>query len=41
MLVYQDESLKPIGYTDSNFQSDIDSKKYHLIREIVNREDAE
>ena len=27
MLVYQDESLKPIGYTDSNFQSDIDSKK--------------
>ena len=27
MLVYQDESLEPIGYTDSNFQSDIDSRK--------------
>ena len=27
MLVYQDESLVPIGYTDSNFQSDIESKK--------------
>ena len=26
MLVYQDESLKPIGYTDSDFQSDIDSR---------------
>ena len=37
ILVYQDESLEPIGYTDSDFQSDIDSRKYHLIREIVNR----
>ena len=27
MLVYQDKSLKPIGYTDSDFQSDIDSRK--------------
>ena len=27
MLVYQDESLVPIGYTESNFQSDIESKK--------------
>ena len=27
MLVYQDESLEPIGYTDSDFQSDIDSRK--------------
>ena len=27
MLVYQDESLVPIGYTDSNFQSDIESRK--------------
>ena len=27
MLVYQSESLEPIGYTDSDFQSDIDSKK--------------
>ena len=27
MLVYHDESLEPIGYTDSNFQSDIDSRK--------------
>ena len=27
MLIYQDESLEPIGYTDSNFQSDIDSRK--------------
>ena len=23
MLVYHDESLEPVGYTDSNFQSDI------------------
>ena len=27
MLVYQDESLELIGYTDSDFQSDIDSRK--------------
>ena len=27
MLLYQDESLEPIGYTDSYFQSDIDSRK--------------
>ena len=27
MLVYQSESLEPIGYTDSDFQSDIDSRK--------------
>ena len=27
MLVYQSESLEPIGYTNSDFQSDIDSKK--------------
>ena len=27
MLVYQDESLVPIGYTDSDFQLDIESKK--------------
>ena len=27
MLVYQDESLVPIGYTDSNFQSDLESRK--------------
>ena len=27
MLVYQDESLVPIGYTDSDFQSDIESRK--------------
>ena len=27
MLVYHDESLEPIGYTDSDFQSDIDSIK--------------
>ena len=27
MLVYQDESLVPIGYTDYNFQSDIESRK--------------
>ena len=27
MLVYQDESLEPIGYTDSDFQSDIDYRK--------------
>ena len=27
MLVYQDESLEPIGYTDSDFQSDMDSRK--------------
>ena len=27
MLVYQDESLEPIGYTDSDFQSDIDFRK--------------
>ena len=27
MLVYQDKSLEPIGYTDSDFQSDIDSRK--------------
>ena len=27
MLVYQDESLVPIGYTDSDFQSDIESIK--------------
>ena len=26
MLVYQDESLEPIGYTDSDFQSDIESR---------------
>ena len=27
ILVYHDESLEPIGYTDSDFQSDIDSRK--------------
>ena len=27
MLVYQDVSLEPIGYTDSDFQSDIDFRK--------------
>jgi hypothetical protein len=27
MLVYQDESLVPTGYTDSDFQSDIESRK--------------
>ena len=27
MLVYQDESLEPLGYTDSDFQSDIDFRK--------------
>ena len=27
MLVYQDESLVPIGYTDSDFQSDLESRK--------------
>ena len=27
MLVYQDESLEPVGYTDSDFQPDLDSKK--------------
>ena len=27
MLVYQDESLEPIGYTDSNFQLDINFRK--------------
>ena len=27
MLVYQDESLEPIGYIDLDFQSDIDSRK--------------
>ena len=27
MLVYQDKSLEPIGYTDSDFQLDIDSRK--------------
>ena len=27
MLVYRDEILVPIGYTDSNFQSDIVSRK--------------
>ena len=27
MLVYQDESLKPMGYTDSDFQSYTDSRK--------------
>ena len=27
MLVYQDENLEPVVYTDSDFQSDIDSRK--------------
>ena len=27
MLVYHDESLEPVGYTDSDFKSDIDSRK--------------
>ena len=27
MLIYHDESLEPVGYTDSDFQSDIDSRK--------------
>ena len=27
MLVFQDKSLVPIGYTDSDFQSDRDSRK--------------
>ena len=27
LLIYQDESLEPVGYTDSNFQSDINSRK--------------
>ena len=28
MLVFQDESLVPIGYTDSDFQSDRESRKF-------------
>ena len=28
MLVYHDESLEPIGYTDSDFQSDLDFRKF-------------
>ena len=27
ILIYQDESLEPVGYTDSDFQSNIDSRK--------------
>ena len=27
MLVYYDESLEPVGYTDFDFQSDIDSRE--------------
>ena len=27
ILVYQDESLEPVGYTDSDIQSDINSRK--------------
>ena len=27
MLVFEDENLVPIGYTDSDFQSDRDSRK--------------
>ena len=27
MLIYQDESLEPVGYTDSDFQSGIDFRK--------------
>ena len=27
MLIYQDESLEHVGYTDSDFQSDINSRK--------------
>ena len=27
MLVYQDESLEPVGYTDLDFQSNLDSRK--------------
>ena len=27
MLVYYYESLEPVGYTDRDFQSDIDSRK--------------
>ena len=30
MLVYQEESLEPVGYTDSEFQSDPDSRKSTL-----------
>ena len=30
MLVYQDESLVPIGYTDSDFQLDLESRKSTL-----------
>ena len=30
MLVYQCEDLIPIGYTDSDFQSDLDFKKSTL-----------
>ena len=30
MLVYQDESLVPIGYTDSDFQSVVESRKSTL-----------
>ena len=30
MLVYQNESLELVGYTDSDFQSDIDSRKSTL-----------
>ena len=28
MLVYQDDSLVPIGYTDSDFQSDVEFMKF-------------
>ena len=30
MLVYHSEDLIPIGYTDSNFQSDLDFRKSTL-----------
>ena len=30
MLIYQDESLEPVGHTNSDFQSDIDSRKSTL-----------
>ena len=30
MLVYRCEDLIPIGYTDSDFQSDLDFKKFTL-----------
>ena len=38
MLVYHDKSLEPVGYTNSDFQSDIDCRKSILVLTLTSNQ---